>query len=380
MNPVLSFHWLKSDTAKKKVQRCFRPTNYFNLDHSITESLLEWNGKVLDETSTFSIRDFVLNKDNGGTMSITGESNAKEDGNTSNDVRLNISQNNREDEYYRMNGQQSTAREQGQNGYQPTQQYQYEQANPEEGSALSSTSYDEAERKKKKADKKSKFSGWESIKARNHFISKVFVIVLALLIYNFGLMCLFIFIEPITNFARRYWWMWIIFLVCYLPFCLAISCSKTAARKSPLNYILLFFAATFFGLALGCMAAYYDVIEVLLAVGVTILVVLILALIAIFSPCDFTILIGVVAVILLAMFGFGILMIFFYAKWLHILYCSIGVLVFSLMIVIDIQMICGGKNRRIQYSEKDYAVAALTLYVDVACLLMMILGLTGAAR
>ena len=46
----------------------------------------------------------------------------------------------------------------------------------------------------------------------------------------------------------------------------------------------------------------------------------------------------------------------------------------------DIQMICGGKNRRFQYSEKDYVQASLSLYIDVAFLLMMVLGLTGAAR
>ena len=46
----------------------------------------------------------------------------------------------------------------------------------------------------------------------------------------------------------------------------------------------------------------------------------------------------------------------------------------------DIQMICGGKNRRYQYSEQDYALAALSLYIDVMTLVMMVLGLTGAAR
>ncbi len=46
----------------------------------------------------------------------------------------------------------------------------------------------------------------------------------------------------------------------------------------------------------------------------------------------------------------------------------------------DIQMIWGGKNRRFQYSEKDYVQASLSLYIDVSFLLMMVLGVTGAAR
>jgi len=370
--------WLKSDTAKKK---CPRSTNFFNLDHSLSEALLEWNDKVLGETSTFSIQDFVLKKDHSMTTMDDVEKGDPAG------MEINISQNNREDEYYRMNGQPSTARDQGQQGYysqsgQPPQQYQQYQQYPQyqQVEGVSTSDGDEENNKKKKSGKKSKFSGWESIKARNHFISKVFIIVLTLLLYNFGIMCLFIFVKPLTDFAREYWWMYIVFMVCFIPFAIALGCCQCAARRTPLNYILLFFAATFFGLALGCLSACYEIDEVLLAVGITILIVMILALIAIFSPCDFTICIGVAAVLVLVLFAFGIMMIFFYNRWLHIVYCSIGILVASLMIVIDIQMICGGKNRKIQFSEKDYAPAALTLYVDIAFLLMMVMGLTGAAR
>ena len=52
------------------------------------------------------------------------------------------------------------------------------------------------------------------------------------------------------------------------------------------------------------------------------------------SPCDFTILVGVVVVIVLCFSAFGILMIFFYARLLHMVYCSIGILIASLCIVI----------------------------------------------
>ena len=38
-------------------------------------------------------------------------------------------------------------------------------------------------------------------------------------------------------------------------------------------------------------------------------------------------------------------------------------------------MICGGK--KYVYSEKDYALASLSLYVDVAMLLMMTMGIGG---
>jgi len=374
MNGAVNAGWLKSDIARKKCLAS-RIKTYFNVGHSQSEALLEWNDKVLVETSKFSVRDFFLTQNlaSEGMDAVKKkdvEVGQYEDG--VNDARLNLSQNNREDDYYRMNGA-SSSRAQPQ--YGQGEQYQEHGSGSYSGSSSSS-----GKKKKTKELKKSKFVGWENVRARNHFISKVFFIVLTLLIYNFGIMCLFIFVKPIKNFARKYWWVYIISFICFAVFALVLGCCPSVSRKSPINYIMLFFASTFLGLALGWISASYDIFEVLLAVGVTIAIVFFLALIAIFSPCDFTILIGVVAVIGLCLCAFGIMMIFFYNKWLYIVYCSIGILVASLSIVIDIQMICGGKNRRFQYSEKDYAVAALILYIDIAFLLMMVLGLTGAAN
>jgi len=417
METKLNTSWLKSDRKK-----CHRTTAYFNHDHSLSEALLEWNGKVLDETSTFSIQDFILEQKMSGEDMISGsnethnlESGCNESrGNENaavasrgdadaNGARLNNSQNNRDD-YYWMNGQQSSTRNQAYNqlepqgyqqqpqgyqqqpqgyqqqGYQQQQQgYQQQGYQPNYGGDGDLESQ-ESSQPKKKALKKSKFNGWDNVRARNHFIAKVFVIVMALLMYNFGIMCIFIFVDPVTKFAKAHWWLYIIFFVCFLPFALVLGCCSSVARKKPINFILLFFAATFLGAGMGCVSANYSIDEVLLAVGITILIVMILAIIAIFSPCDFTILIGVVVVIVLCFSAFGILMIFFHNKILYMVYCCIGILIASLCIVIDIQMICGGKNRRFQYSEKDYVQASLSLYIDISFLLMMVLGVTGAAR
>merc|ERR1712168_513772 len=183
------------------------------------------------------------------------------------------------------------------------------------------------------------------------------------------------FVKPVGDFARRFWWMYLVFFVCYIPFDIVLSCCKSVSRKSPLNYIMLFFAATFLGLALGCVSANYEIDWVLISVGIVILMVMILTILAIFLPCDFTMCLGLIVVILLAFAAFGILMFFFHSKWLNIVYCSIGILLFSIMIIIDIQMICGGK--KYVYSEKDYALASLSLYIDIAMLLLMTIGIGG---
>jgi len=382
--------WLKSDAARKKFLLSWS-TTYFNLDHSQSKALLQWNGKVLDETSKFSVQDFVLSQDShssrmmgvGETKPSSRDIEAGRDAERERDVLLNLSHNNREDDYYRMNGQSAT-REQGQNG-QNQEPYVYQQTDqqPVYGDGSDTPDDDESSSqrdKKKKGLKKSKFNGWANVKARNHFITKVLLIVMALLTYNLLIMIPFLFVETLKKFCQEHWWIYIVFFGCFLAFAIPLGCCPSVSRKSPGNYIMLFFASTFLGLAMGAIAANYEVEEVMMALGATILIVLILAIIAVFSPCDFTMLIGIVVVIALCFFFFGIMMIWYQSRILTIVYCTIGILIASLFIVIDIQMICGGKNRRYQYSEKDYVLASLSLYIDVTTLFMMILGLTGAAN
>jgi protein lifeguard len=53
------------------------------------------------------------------------------------------------------------------------------------------------------------------------------------------------------------------------------------------------------------------------------------------------------------------------------LYCSFGVIVFGIYIIIDIQMIMGGEKYEISYD--DYIFAALILYVDFIRLFLYVL-------
>ena len=155
------------------------------------------------------------------------------------------------DDYYRMNGQQSSTQNQAYNQQQPQgyqqqqqgyqqqpqgyqqqpqgyqQQQQQQQGYQQQGYQPSyggdeDLESQESSQPKKKALKKSKvpliiymivilvifyrlipclfsqFNGWDNVKARNHFIAKVFTIVMALLMYNFAIMCIFIFVPPVT--------------------------------------------------------------------------------------------------------------------------------------------------------------------------------------
>ena len=64
----------------------------------------------------------------------------------------------------------------------------------------------------------------------------------------------------------------------------------------------------------------------------------------------------------------------------NMVYCAIGVLIFSMYVVYDTQLIVGGKHKKFQFSVDDYIFAALALYLDVINLFLYILALLGNNR
>ena len=80
------------------------------------------------------------------------------------------------------------------------------------------------------------------------------------------------------------------------------------------------------------------------AAVMTFSIVLGLSLLAIFIRTDFTIKWGIIVVIFMAMLMLGIFSIFAWSPFLNNLYCCLGVILFGIYLVIDTQMIVGGKR------------------------------------
>lgn len=63
------------------------------------------------------------------------------------------------------------------------------------------------------------------------------------------------------------------------------------------------------------------------------------------------------------------------SPFLQALYCGLGVLLFGIYIVIDTQMIMGGKSVELEIDE--YYFGALLLYIDIISIFLYILQLLG---
>jgi FtsH-binding integral membrane protein len=65
---------------------------------------------------------------------------------------------------------------------------------------------------------------------------------------------------------------------------------------------------------------------------------------------------------------------------LTVLYCYVGVIVFSIYLMYDIQLIIGGKSPLYRFSLESYVLGALAIYIDIINIFAMLLTLFSADR
>lgn len=163
------------------------------------------------------------------------------------------------------------------------------------------------------------------------------------------------------------------------------SCCPDTMRKSPGNYGLMAVFTLAEGVLVGFACLQYTLGSVLLCCGLTGAVVLGLTVYATQSKRDFTGAGPYLVSCLLVLFGFGMVLSFAAAfglantemfSGIQVLYAGAGALVFSCFIVYDTQMILGGKHAN-EFCVDDYAMAAISLYIDVIQLFLALLRLVG---
>jgi FtsH-binding integral membrane protein len=93
------------------------------------------------------------------------------------------------------------------------------------------------------------------------------------------------------------------------------------------------------------------------------------------TDTDFTTSMGLVLVLVVCLMILGITSMFVNSPFLTNLYCCVGVLVFGLYLVIDTQLIMGGKTNNLAIDQ--YILAAMLLYIDIIQIFLYILRILG---
>lgn len=244
------------------------------------------------------------------------------------------------------------------------------------------------------------------ISVRHNFVKKVFALLFVQLLITFSLILGFSGIPSWRDYAGGVFiqsapgqiqmieepHMWIIYigLSGFFGSVMALACFPSTARRHPHGLMILSFLSLCNGLYIGgalardasiVVALNDDSLSstsslVLMAVGITLLLVGALSVFALQTKWDFTghgpyLVVGLHTLLLVMSFS----LLFNYSAT-DAFIAWIGIVLFSCYVVYDVQLILGGKGRY-QHSVDDYVLATLSLYLDVINLFIRILHLLG---
>lgn len=207
---------------------------------------------------------------------------------------------------------------------------------------------------------------------RKKFIQKVYFTLFVQLLLTSGIVAVFVCVDAVAFYVRENYYLKWVALGLEILLIIILICCDSIRRSSPANYICLILFTLCNGFLLGIMASLYAPDEVLISLGITGAVVLVLTLFAMQKKIDFTPLYCIMLIISVVFLLFAIVGVFFFHhRILRIVIAAIGVTLFSIWLIIDTQMILGG--RRVAISTDEYIYAALQLYLDILMIFQYIL-------
>ncbi|OLP89857.1 Protein lifeguard 1 [Symbiodinium microadriaticum] len=170
---------------------------------------------------------------------------------------------------------------------------------------------------------------------------------------------------------------------------LVFLCCPQTMRKSPTNYVLLSLFTVAESFMVGFICVQYTAQSVLVTFAVTSVVVVALSIFACQTKYDITGFMPYFLMATLVLFGFGFALSIAAMcgasqtgafQTLNLVYAAGGALLFSGYIIMDTQLIVGGKHQRFRFCIDDYCMAAITIYLDIVQLFLFLLRLLGERR
>jgi len=152
---------------------------------------------------------------------------------------------------------------------------------------------------------------------------------------------------------------------------ITIACCKKPARTYPINYILLLIFTLCWGYMVAGTCSWYDPTYVFVAAALTAVSVVGLTIFSATCMSDklFTVCLMAAVCLLFCLFPAMLMMWIFPTYWLYCLICGGCVILSSIYIVIDTQMIMK------DLSTDEYIFGALILYIDIINMFLWLLSL-----
>lgn len=207
---------------------------------------------------------------------------------------------------------------------------------------------------------------------RMGFIRKVYGIICIQLLVTMGIAVVFSTSDSTKLFLAKNIWVLIVAALASFISLISLTCCGLA-RTYPVNMICLSVFTLCMGTTVGVSCAFRSGDVVLMAVVMTTIIVVGLTIFAFQTKIDFTMISGIMFVVMLVFIVFGLVAMFWQNKIVHIVYSAMGTLIFSIYLVIDTQMLVGGK--RAELSPEDYVLGAIMIYMDIIQIFLHLLRL-----
>ncbi len=197
---------------------------------------------------------------------------------------------------------------------------------------------------------------------RQGFIKKVYALLCVMLTVTFSTVALFSLSPAVQRAIQANPGVLYAALGIYVLSAIMLTCCGEAPRRTyPTNYILLGVFTLATSIMVGVVSASYAPESVALAAGLTLFIFLGLTAFAWQTKIDFTPWNQGAATACWGLILLGLTCAFFPGNVMRNVYATLGALLFSAFIIIDTQMLVGGK-RQVQLGPDDYVMAALQLY------------------
>jgi FtsH-binding integral membrane protein len=219
----------------------------------------------------------------------------------------------------------------------------------------------------------------EPPEVRSGFIQKVYGILFCQLLLTTAVAAPFVLNEGLKTWAKYHGGpLFILVLVANIVFLFVLTCPcgcEKNMRTYPTNYLLLGGFTFTKGILVGFIAAKYTAASVVAAFLLTAFLVGGLSLYAMTTKSDFTDSGGYLFAALLAFICLSFMVMFVGGPLIHKILAFFGILLFSMYLIYDTQMIMG--KGELAIGVDDYVFAALQLYVDIVQIFIYMLQLFG---
>jgi len=174
--------------------------------------------------------------------------------------------------------------------------------------------------------------------------------------------------------------LYIVSLIIMFGTIIMLMCNQSLGRRVPYNYLILCLFTLAVSYTVALVTIQYTVKSVLFTCCITVGVCIVLITYAMCTKTDFTTMGGALASLLTILIIIGFIQIFVRNETLNLVYGGLGAFVFSMYLIYDIQLICGGEHRKYKLSPDEYIFAAIAVYLDIINLFLDLLQLFGKQR